>query len=129
MGDAGNRLLKLRPVTFRYKQAEEDGRHPLQYGLIAEDVAAVMPELAVYNEDGTPESVAYQVLPSLLLNEYQKQNRRLVVSEAELASAKSTLSRTEQRLQSVEAELAAMKAMLMTLASAQSAERMLASSP
>ena len=116
-------------MTFRYKQAEEDGSRPLQYGLIAEDVAAVMPELAVYNEDGTPESVAYQVLPSLLLNEYQKQNRRLVVSEAELASAKSTLSRTEQRLQSVEAELAAMKAMLMTLASAKSADRMLASSP
>jgi hypothetical protein len=129
MGDASNRLLELRPVTFHYRQAEEDGSRPLQYGLIAEDVAEVMPELAVYNEDGTPESVAYQVLPSLLLNEYQKQNRRLVVSEAELASAKSTLSRTEQRLQSVEAELAAMKAMLMTLASAQSAERMLASAP
>ena len=129
MGDASNRLLELRPVTFHYRQAEEDGSRPLQYGLIAEEVAEVMPELAVYNEDGTPESVAYQVFPSLLLNEYQKQNRRLVVSEAELASAKSTLSRTEQRLQSVEAELAAMKAMLMTLASAQSAERMLASSP
>jgi hypothetical protein len=129
MGDASNRLLELRPVTFHYRQAEEDGSRPLQYGLIAEEVAEVMPELAVYNEDGTPESVAYQVFPSLLLNEYQKQNRRLVVSEAELASAKSTLSRTEQRLQSVEAELAAMKAMLMTLASAQSAERMLASAP
>ena len=129
MGNASNRLLELRPVTFHYRRAEEDGSRPLQYGLIAEEVAEVMPELAVYNQYGTPESVAYQDIPSLLLNEYQKQNRRLVVSEAELDSAKSTLSRTEQRLQSVEAELAAMKAMLMTLASAKSAERMLASAP
>jgi len=42
MGDASSDLMKLRPVTFRYKQAQEDGSHPLQYGLVAEEVAEVI---------------------------------------------------------------------------------------
>ena len=111
MGDASDPLMQLRPVTFHYKQAEEDGSRPLQYGLIAEEVAEVMPELAVYNEDGTAESVAYQTLPTLLLNEYQKQNRKLATTEAKLSAA-------EQRLDAMEAEMAAMKVMLEKLASA-----------
>jgi hypothetical protein len=45
MGDASSDLMKLRPVTFRYKQAQEDGSHPLQYGLVAEEVADVNPGL------------------------------------------------------------------------------------
>jgi len=117
MGDASNRLLELRPVTFRYKQAEEDGSHPLQYGLIAEDVAAVMPELAVYKEDGTPESVAYQVLPSLLLNEYQKQARELAAEKAGRLSA-------EARLETLEAEMAALKLAVSRLAAAPSATQL-----
>ncbi len=117
MGDASNRLLELRPVTFEYKQAEEDGSHPLQYGLIAEDVAAVMPELAVYNEDGTPESVAYQVLPSLLLNEYQKQAKELADTRAELAGTKA-------KFETLEAELADLKLTVSRLAAAPSATQL-----
>ena len=122
MGDASNPLLQLRPVTFRYKQAEEDGTHPLQYGLIAEEVAAVMPELAVYNTDGTPESVAYQVLPSLLLNEYQKQAK-------ELAAEKAGRLTAEARLAALETEMATMKLMIAKLASAQSEQLQFAAAP
>ena len=136
MGDASNRLLELRPVTFHYRQAEEDGSRPLQYGLIAEDVAAVMPELAVYNEDGSPESVAYQVLPSLLLNEYQKQNRKLEATEAkleatqdELAEAKVQFEATEAKLEAVESELATIKLMLSKLALVQGSQTQLAAAP
>jgi hypothetical protein len=46
--------MKLRPVTFRYKQAQEDGSHPLQYGLVAEEVAAVNPGLVQFDKDGQP---------------------------------------------------------------------------
>ena len=53
MADMSAMLAKLRPVTFRYKQAQDDGAHPLQYGLIAEEVAEVFPDLAVFNEDGS----------------------------------------------------------------------------
>ncbi len=74
MGDTSDRLLKLRPVTFRYKQPDENGQRPEQYGLIAEEVAKVMPELVIYNEKGQPETVAYQTLTPLLLNELQREH-------------------------------------------------------
>ena len=64
-------LMKLRPVSFRYRE----GPPELHYGLIAEQVAKVLPELAVYGEDGLPETVQYQELPVLLLGELQRQRR------------------------------------------------------
>jgi len=76
MGDASERLMNLRPVTFRYK---EDPSDTLQYALVAEEVARVYPELVTYADDGRPLSVAYHLLPAMLLNELQKQvkeNRR-----------------------------------------------------
>ena len=72
MGDASARLRSLRPVTFRYKQPYANGEKPIQYGLIAEEVAAAFPELAVFNAEGQPETVKYQDLTPLLLNEVQK---------------------------------------------------------
>jgi hypothetical protein len=77
MGDASKSLLKLRPVTFHYKKAEADGSKPLEYGLIAEDVADVYPELVVKGKDGQVESVQYAKLPAMLLNELQKQYRQI----------------------------------------------------
>ena len=77
MADASVALMKLRPVTFLYKEADADGNKPVQFGLIAEEVAEVLPELVVRDDKGQPETVAYHVLPSLLLNEYQKQQVKL----------------------------------------------------
>ena len=86
MADVSAALLKLRPVTFRYKQPYADGEKPIQYGLIAEEVAEVLPELAVFNQDGTPETVKYHLLPSLLLNEYQGQQRTIERQEQTIRS-------------------------------------------
>ena len=72
MGGASARLQALRPVTFRYKQPYANGEKPVQYGLIAEEVAEAFPELAVFNAEGQPETVKYQDLTPLLLNEVQK---------------------------------------------------------
>ncbi len=77
MADSSNALMQLEPVTSRYKQASSDGSQPLQFGLIAEQVAAVYPELAVYNQEGQVETVQYQQLPAMLLNEIQKQHRTI----------------------------------------------------
>jgi len=74
MGNASDALMQLRPVTFRYKQ-EADGRKSLNYGLIAEEVAKIFPELVVYGDHGEVESVQYHQLPALLLNELQKQHQ------------------------------------------------------
>ena len=92
MGDTSDRLLKLRPVTFRYKKADESGQKPEQYGLIAEDVAKVMPELVIYNEEGQPETVAYQTLTPLLLNELQREHNLLQQERAELAAVRTKLA-------------------------------------
>ena len=54
MGDSSSKLLQLRPVTFFYKPQYDDGSRTLQYGLIAEEVAKVYPEMAVYDKDSQP---------------------------------------------------------------------------
>jgi hypothetical protein len=82
MEDAGEKLMQLRPVTFRYKQAEEDGTKPLKYGLIAEEVAAVFPELVLHGRDGQPEAIDYFQLFAPLLAELQQQ-RELVQDQKE----------------------------------------------
>ena len=77
MGGASSDLMRLRPVTFRYKKPAADGSKPLEYGLIAEEVEKVYPNLVFRNANGQVEGVQYNKLPALLLNEYQKQQRQL----------------------------------------------------
>lgn len=85
MGNVSDRLLKLRPVTFRYKQPYDDGSKPVQFGLIAEEAAQVMPELVVYNQNGQPETVAYHTLTPLLLNELQREHKQIASMKSQLA--------------------------------------------
>ena len=91
MGDVRGALKNLHPVTFRYAQADTNGSKPIQYGLIAEEVQKVMPSLAAYNGDGSVESVAYQVLPTLLLNAFQEQSREMSATKAKLEAAEAEL--------------------------------------
>ncbi|MDT7041205.1 tail fiber domain-containing protein [Candidatus Nitronereus thalassa] len=95
MGDTSDGLLALRPVTFRYIQPTADGAKPMQYGLIAEEVAAVYPDLVVYGEDGQVETVQYYKLTAMLLNELQKQHQ---VSET-----------YQKKVHAIDAELEALK--------------------
>ncbi len=95
MGDTSSKLLQLRPVNFFYKPQYDDGSHLLQYGLIAEEVAKVYPEMVAYDKDGRILTVKYQLLAPMLLNELQKQaaqNRsleeRVAALEALLANLK-----------------------------------------
>jgi hypothetical protein len=101
MADRSRRVLQLRPVTFRYTRPYEDGGKPLQYGLIAEEVAEVFPEIVVHDADGQPETVQYHTLNVLLLNELQRQER-------ELRDAR-------ERLRALEDELAALVGRLLAL--------------
>jgi hypothetical protein len=89
MGEVSEQLYRLHPVTFRYKQPQADGQRPVQVGLIAEEVADVLPELVVYNANGEPESVAYHLLPTLLLNELQKEHQ-VVLAQAQRIDAQET---------------------------------------
>ena len=101
MGDVNGMLAKLRPVTFRYNQAQDGGAHPLQYGLIAEEVAEVFPDLTVFNKDGAPETVSYHLLPSFLLAGYQAQQKTIDAQAARIETL-------EQRLAALEAKLGRM---------------------
>jgi hypothetical protein len=86
MGSASEKLMKLRPVTFRYKQADENGIHPLQYGLIAEEVAKVYPDLVQYDKAGKPFTVYYHLLTPMLLNELQKAHRQTESQKSEISN-------------------------------------------
>jgi len=83
MGDSSDRLMKLRPVTFLYNKEIEDATDEMKFGLIAEEVAEIFPELAYLNAKGEPESVRYNDMPAILLNELQKLNKRIRQFEAE----------------------------------------------
>ncbi len=125
MGSVSDRLYELHPVTFHYRQPDADGAKPIQLGLVAEEVAAVFPELAVYNQDGQPESVAYHLLPTLLLNELQKQHQVISAQAQQLAAEHDHVNALTQQLaaqdqriaeQAVEAkELQSLKARLADL--------------
>lgn len=83
-------LMKLRPVSFYYKP-ELDETHTRQYGLVAEEVAEVAPELVVWDEAGTPQTVRYHAVNAMLLNELQKQERRLAVQERRFAEQEAEI--------------------------------------
>ncbi len=86
MGDISSKLLELRPVNFFYKPEYDDGSHLLQYGLIAEEVAKVYPEMVAYGNDGQILTVKYQLLAPMLLNEVQKQAIKIRSLEDRLAA-------------------------------------------
>jgi hypothetical protein len=106
MGDASQGLLRLRPVTFHYKKPDSDGSKPLEYGLIAEEVAAIYPEMVVRGVDGQIESVQYQKLPAMLLNELQKEHRNAEDQTRRLQRQDETIQKLETRLAALEAQLA-----------------------
>jgi len=99
MGDSTSGLLKLRPVTFFYKPEYDKGPRTLQYGLIAEEVAKVYPELVAYDKDGQPYSVRYQYLTTMLLNELQKEHRMVEELKADLQVQQVELEQQNERLQ------------------------------
>jgi Chaperone of endosialidase len=80
MKSSSQGLYQLRPVTFRYKQ---DAHGQKQYGLIAEEVAKVYPELVTKGADGKVESVQYHELISMLLNEVQHQQQEITELKAQ----------------------------------------------
>ena len=99
MGDSTSGLMKLRPVTFLYKPEYDKGPRTLQYGLIAEEVAEVYPDLVAYEPNGQPYTVKYQYLTTMLLNELQKEHRKVEELTAELQVQSAELKKQNDGLQ------------------------------
>jgi hypothetical protein len=95
MRDRSSSLFQLRPVTFFYKPQYDDGSHLLQYGLIAEEVAKIYPEMVVYDKDGQPYTVKYQLLAPMLLNEVQKQQKVVTAQQQQIEQMRQRLSQLE----------------------------------
>jgi hypothetical protein len=94
MGAESDLLHALRPVVFRYKP-EIDPAGLQEFGLIAEEVERVRPDLVVCGEDGQASAIRYQELVPMLVNEVQKDRRELERSQAEIRELKARLERIE----------------------------------
>jgi hypothetical protein len=95
MGDVTADLMKLRPVTFRYKAPYDDGTRLLQYGLIAEEVAKVLPDLVQLDKQGKPFTVRYNAVNAMLLEGYQKQQEKIAEQEARIQDQEARIKRLE----------------------------------
>src|ERR1035437_642319 len=100
MDTASSGLLRLRPVTFRYQKPFADGSKPIQYGLVAEEVAEVYPDLVARSADGQIETVKYQVLDSMLLNELQKEHQQVQQQAETIQQLENRLAALEEALRS-----------------------------
>jgi hypothetical protein len=115
MDTSSRALLKLRPVTFHYKSDQRPSGRTLQYGLIAEEVAEVYPGLVAHSADGQIETVMYQFLPPMLLNEYQKQQRTIQGQASEIETQAARLIVLERDQQTLAAELVSLNAQVADL--------------
>jgi hypothetical protein len=103
MDEASAGLGKLRPVTFRYKAEPANDSRSIEYGLIAEEVAEIYPELVVLDKDGQPTGVRYHVLPAMLLNELQRQQRVIEMQAAQAREQARLIDELTARLSRLEA--------------------------
>jgi len=101
MGLASNVLMHLRPVTFHYKADHNPQGRSLQYGLVAEEVAAVAPDLVAHAANGEIETVYYQKLAPMLINEYQKQQHVIEKLTIELSKQTARVAVLELQAQQI----------------------------
>jgi hypothetical protein len=110
---ASEGILDLKPVTFLYKS---DSKGTPQFGLIAEEVAEVNPDLVVRDRDGEIYSVRYEAVNAMLLNEFLKEHRKNEEQEKTIAELKSgmtvlaaTVKEQAAQIQKVSAQLESSK--------------------
>jgi hypothetical protein len=96
--------LGLQPVTFHYKN---DADETAQFGLIAEEVAEVNPNLVVRDKDGQPYTVRYDAVNAMLLNEFLKEHHNVKKLESTVASLAATVKEQALQLQKVSADIRA----------------------
>jgi hypothetical protein len=104
MNSASETLFALKPVTFRYKK-EIDPEGVLQFGLIAEEVAQVNPQLVVRDKEGKVNTVRYEHINAMLLNEFLKEHKRVEEQEVMISDLKKDLGVLTAQLKEQAAEI------------------------
>jgi len=101
MDKASESLLRLKPVTFRAKDNTNDTSHVKHYGLIAEEVATVDPDLVVFNREGKPETLRFDSINAMLLNEFLKEHRKVQEQDCKIEQQEATIAQLTQQVETL----------------------------
>ena len=104
MDKASEAILALQPVTFRYKH-ELDPEGVPQFGLVAEDVQKINPDLVARDEQGKPYTVRYDAVNAMLLNEFLKEHGKNEKQEVTIAELRSTVAQQQKQIEALTAGL------------------------
>jgi len=100
MDRASEAILTLKPVTFRYRE-EIDPEGIPQFGLIAEEVEKVNPDLVGRDENGKVNTVRYEAVNAMLLNEFLKEHRKVEQQEAAIEQLKASAAQQQKQIESL----------------------------
>ena len=104
MDKASEAILALKPVTFRYKKQLDPKGIP-QFGLVAEEVEEVNPDLVARDDQGKPYTVRYEAVNAMLLNEFLKEHRKVELQDR-------TAQEQQKEIDGLKAELKEQKALI-----------------
>jgi uncharacterized coiled-coil protein SlyX len=100
MNEASEAIHQLEPVTFRYKE-DIDPSGILQFGLIAEEVEKVHPDLVVRDADGKVSVVRYEAINAMLLNEFLKEHKNVTEQQSTIAELKTTVAQQQKQIEAL----------------------------
>src|SRR5438128_12251538 len=104
MAKASEAIVALRPVTFRYRHQLDPNGVP-QFGLVAEEVEKVNPDLVARDEQGKPYTVRYEAVNTMLLNEFLKEHRKVEEQNRKIQEQEATITQLEKGMKTVIARL------------------------
>jgi hypothetical protein len=108
MANASEAILALRPVTFHYKPELDKTGIP-QFGLVAEEVEAINPDLVTRDKEGKISTVRYEAVNAMLLNEFLKEHNKVEKLESTVANLVATMKEQAAQIQKVLADLESTK--------------------
>ena len=98
MDKASEAIFALKPVSFRYKK-EIDAEGIPQFGLVAEEVEKINPDLVARDEQGKPYTVRYEAVNAMLLNEFLKEHRKVEQMEKQIAALTAGLQKVSAQIE------------------------------
>ncbi len=111
MDKASEAILALKPVSFCYKKEIDPDRIP-QFGLVAEQVEKVNPDLVARDDKGKPYTVRYDAVNAMLLNEFLKEHKKVEEQEATIAQLKSNTAKQDSTVSELKTDIGVLTAQL-----------------
>jgi hypothetical protein len=105
MEQVSEAVLALKPVTFRYKSEVDPDRVP-QFGLVAEEVEKIDPQLVVHDEQGQPFTVRYEAVNAMLLNEFLKEHRKVEEQASKLSEQDQRITEQQKQIEAIDCRVA-----------------------